>query len=119
MKFEEAKAIYNQLLELSPDNSEAWHNLGMTNYELARLQLESSRFCLLKALQLDDSVSTYHYSFALIHEAMGDFSLAKQAYHEAIRLKPDDVDASPCSYISGLKISPENWNSGGLYAVIQ
>jgi predicted O-linked N-acetylglucosamine transferase (SPINDLY family) len=93
MKFEEAKAIYNQLLELSPDNSEAWHNLGMTNYELARLQLESSRFCLLKALQLDDSVSTYHYSFALIHEAMGDFSLAKQAYHEAIRLKPDDVDA--------------------------
>jgi predicted O-linked N-acetylglucosamine transferase (SPINDLY family) len=93
MKFDEAESTYQRILDLSPENAEAWQNLGMVCYERARVELEKARVSILESLKFDDSIDVYHYNFGLINEATGQLDLAKQSYREAINLNPENVDA--------------------------
>ncbi len=86
-----ASAEYRRALQLDPDMSDAYINLGRLVHEggdpVAAMQLY--REALKRAP--DDPIA--HYDLALAYEDQGDTAAARQEYHRAIEIDPEFADA--------------------------
>lgn len=90
-RFSDAEQLYRQILDEFPSFADANHLLGVLSYQ--KLHYPEARAFFEKAIREDDQKSLYHYNLALACEKIGDSAEAIHAYKNALRLKPNYVEA--------------------------
>ena len=83
MEFKTAEKIYQRVLNIDEQRSEAWHGLGLVYYQTKRD--EEAYNAVVNAINLEPDKGLYYYSLALIYEENRP-ELAFSAYSKAIEL---------------------------------
>lgn len=88
---QEARSMYQKILEEDPSQAEASYLLGWTHRQLGDLP----RACQLvaQALRLRPEHAPYHCSLGLLQSELGETDQAIASYNEAIRLNPQAYEA--------------------------
>jgi Flp pilus assembly protein TadD len=89
--FPGGEATLRQLLEREPDQSEAWHYLGIALHRQQRWAEAAQAYRRARALAPND-VGTI-YNLALCAEAAGDLEAAREGFAATLQLTPDRLDA--------------------------
>jgi len=89
--FATAERCYLQVLEQSPQDSNAWQLLGTLNDQIGRHQ--DAIEMLSRSLELDPLQSHTHYNLAGAYKATGRISEAIAHYRQALELKPTMIEA--------------------------
>jgi Tfp pilus assembly protein PilF len=85
-EYKNADAVYEQILQVEPDNQVVWLNRGIVQFALG-LNNEAERF-LRTAMGLDSLDYTPHYYLGAIYYRSSKADLAEWHFKEAIRLNP-------------------------------
>lgn len=88
--WQEAKALYQEILRENPCQSEAWHALGICYVE-QQLYLEAMT-ALKKAIEFNEQEAIYHIHLANVYKKLGQIVLAKYHFEYAKRLEPQNFD---------------------------
>ncbi len=91
LRFEEAEAVYNDILKQDPQYSDSWHLLGLIAYQQGKLDLAVDR--INRAIAIDDSKAVYHYNLGIALNSQHKLDEAAQSYRKAISLQPENADA--------------------------
>ena len=83
---ERAVSAYEKAVEIEPDYTEAWTNLGVTSLRFGETGLATDAFSRSAALQPDDPEIQFNLARSL--EGEGDFNAAATAYERAVKLQP-------------------------------
>lgn len=89
--FEQAKAAYEQALELDPELAAAWTNLGSMFAEIG--DLDGARERYERALACDPDQPEAHCNLAELALRAGDPEVAITSYRQVLRLVPDWAEA--------------------------
>jgi len=81
----EAEVLYQQILQVDPNNSDALHMLGLIAAQLGSTDAAITLF--KKAIVVKSSDATYHCNLGLALAAKGVFEEAVASYRKAISLK--------------------------------
>src|SRR5437763_453094 len=87
----EAERIYRSILKTSPQNSDAWHFLGLIGYEVRNYA--GAIDCISRAIQLRPEFGAYHSNLGLVYLAQKDFPHAIASLRSAVELAPRMVEA--------------------------
>lgn len=86
-----ARTAYQRAIEVDPDMSDAYVNLGRLLHDAG--DLDEAIRCYREALERAPDDPVVHYNFALVLEDAGDMDAARMHYHEAVEIDPDFADA--------------------------
>ena len=84
-QFSRALKTYDELIELHPDNAEAHFNKGYI-YLTEFLKFEQAEEEFKKAIEIKSDYTAAVFNLGRTYEIMGDTTLAKQKYREALKL---------------------------------
>ena len=87
----QAAGVYSHILALMPDQPDALHLMGVIQRQ--RGDYPGAEKLINQAIQCDSGVPIYHVSLGDVFQAAGELKTAVQCYQEALRLKPDLVEA--------------------------
>ena len=92
-EFIEAETKYRKSISLSPNQSDAFHNLGNTNYRIADYNAASQRFFQTQknATSEDEKHSAFH-NMGNVYMKQKDYPQAVEAYKNALRNNPLDEE---------------------------
>ena len=92
-EFIEAETKYRKSISLSPNQSDAFHNLGNTNYRIADYNAASQRFFQTQknATSKDEKHSAFH-NMGNVYMKQKDYPQAVEAYKNALRNNPLDEE---------------------------
>lgn len=96
----QANAVWRKLVNLSPDDPYAQHNLGVSFFMMDRLD-EGIRHCL-RSLKLRPDYTLALYNLALAHMQKGQILRAKRYVHRAMTIAPNDQNVRVLSRQLGL-----------------
>lgn len=85
-----AQRYYERALELEPNNSTAWHYLGMVAFQTC--QLDRAAFCLERSIDLSTHPAMSYTLLGRVREASGDFDSAIVSYQKAVEMSPESVE---------------------------
>lgn len=88
-KLDQAEAIYNNMAERYPDDSNIIYNLGIVYYTSAQYEKALQKF--EKAIEMDNNLDAYLYA-GITHEMLGEFDLALKYYQDRVRNKKSNDD---------------------------
>ncbi len=89
-EWERAKGIYQDLVDLEPDN--AWAHYRLANIHLHLNEGEQSALCADRARRLLPEDLSMSLAVGAIYEQLGDSSSALEIYNEALKLHPDNSE---------------------------
>jgi len=89
--FEDAKKIYEKILQEDPNNGDALHLLGVVNISLKNY--EQALVLISKAISLYPYQASFHSNLGSVLKELGRNSEALESYDEAIRLNPKFAQA--------------------------
>jgi len=84
--YEEALTAFQRMVEISPENDIAWHNLGLTNYNLGLIQEAIDHLEI--ALSLRAKAADTWYVLATIYAEVYQTEKALEALEQALILEP-------------------------------
>ncbi|WP_254961032.1 MULTISPECIES: tetratricopeptide repeat protein [unclassified Cyanobium] len=87
-RFDEALPLWNQVLELAPDDAAAWSNRG--NVQLALGDPRAAIADQTKAMQLDGESPDPHLNRGTAEEALGQWAAAEADYRWILERAPSD-----------------------------
>jgi predicted TPR repeat methyltransferase len=87
-RFEEAAAIYKQILDVDPDNTDALHFLGVAVHQAGRAK--AALGFLDRALELEPDHPDALGNRGNVHRSLCNLELAEADYRRALELRPDD-----------------------------
>jgi tetratricopeptide (TPR) repeat protein len=90
-KAAEALAAYRRAVELAPDFSDAWCNLGTVHFH--RGERDEARGCYERALAADADHLEANFNLANLHDDAGRRETALHHYKAAVRVDPSFADA--------------------------
>ena len=90
-ELQKAEMICRQILNQQPNNSEAWHILGLAAYKF--LQYDNAIQYISKAIQINPHIHLFYNSLGLVYADKGMFDEAINNYDKVLALKPDNVTA--------------------------
>lgn len=85
------RALQGQATRLAPDHVEAWFNLGVAKYALAKWQEAAE--CFRKVLRLKPDHALAHYNLGHCLKKLGDTSGAAEEFRQALHCRPDYTQA--------------------------
>jgi protein O-GlcNAc transferase len=86
-----AELLYQQVLQVDPENADAHHLLGVLAYQLGRF--DQAAMSIRRALGLNPEAAVYHCNLGLAQQALGQIDNALTSFQEAVRLQPNSADA--------------------------
>jgi len=89
-QFEEALEFFDQVLEMNPENADAWNNKGVALYWTGRP--EEAQECYDRALAADPGNLEALRNRAFVLRAMGRFEEALETYEKIIYDEPEAAD---------------------------
>ncbi len=87
----EAENIYQQILQVSPNNAEALHLLGAIAYQSGKYDIAAD--LIAKSLHIKPEYAEAHYNLGLALKKLGRLPDAANHFHQATVLQPDYPDA--------------------------
>ncbi len=90
-EFEGALDCFRKAIRLTPDNPEAYLNIGILEHE-ANGDTDAAIASLQKAIELDANSSLAHSSLAQVCLDADDIPRGILSYQKAMKLSPDDAD---------------------------
>jgi tetratricopeptide (TPR) repeat protein len=87
----EAQNLYNKILEIDPNHSQALNNIAVIFTNLKDYQKAKKYF--EKAIKINPNYADAHYNLGNIFKDLGEHQKAKECYEKAIELNPNHVDA--------------------------
>lgn len=90
-KLTEAKSLYRQVLKLIPQQADALHMLGVTEFQEKNYHEAIRLIDKAKTLKPDEHLIHFNLGNAL--RAMGHLAQAGEAFSTALRLRPDHLEA--------------------------
>lgn len=85
-----AQRYYERALELDPNNSTAWHYLGMVGLQGG--QLDHAEKCLERAIRLSPHPAMSYTLLGRVRKAAGDFDGAIMCYRKAVEMSPESLE---------------------------
>ena len=123
---DEAIARLEEVLELYPDDKDAYYTLGMI-YEHSARDLEQAEHYYLKAIEVNPMDKTVYNLLAYLYDGMGDIEKSLWAINKYIEIAPDEanpydsrgdlyarngnIDGAIASYTKALEIKPDFYES--------
>jgi tetratricopeptide (TPR) repeat protein len=89
-QFEEALEFFDQVLEMNPENADAWNNKGVALYWMGRP--EEALQCYDRALAADPGNLEALRNRAFVLRAMARFEEALETYEKIIAFEPEAAD---------------------------
>lgn len=83
---QEAKKIYEAIIQAAPDHAASLHNLALI---LMTSSPEEARSLCQRALALQPNFRDAHHSMGMCYQNAGEFKAARESYLKAIALDPD------------------------------
>ncbi len=83
-QFDEAKSIYNKIIQHDAKNSDAYHLLSLIN--LVECNLEDANKNIVKAIDLSPDIAVYHSNYGNILYHSNNLEFAIQEHKRAIKL---------------------------------
>ena len=110
-EFIEAETKYRKSISLSPNQSDAFHNLGNTNYRIADYNAASQRFFQTQknATSKDEKHSAFH-NMGNVYMKQKDYPQAVEAYKNALRNNPLDDETRYNYALAKELLEKENQN---------
>ena len=90
-KLQDSVISNQKVLEISPNDAEAYSNLGNTFQELGRLEDAEKSF--RKTISIKPDFAEAHYNLGNTLKELGRLAEAEASFSQAIRLKPDFIKA--------------------------
>ena len=90
-KVEEAKFLFQNILEVQPNHYKAHNNLGAILLNLGKL--EEAEISFKKAIEYKPEFEIAHNNLGIIQEKLGRYDEAETCYKKAIKYKPDYFEA--------------------------
>ena len=90
-KVEEAKFLFQNILEVQPNHYKAHNNLGAILLNLGKL--EEAKISFKKAIEYKPEFEIAHNNLGIIQEKLGRYDEAEASYKKAIEYKPDYFEA--------------------------
>jgi len=90
-RFDEAAAIYSQVLATRPNDPDALHLLGLVHLE--RQRYDAAIDHIERALRVRPGAAAFHHNLAAALRAVGRLEHCREHYETAIRLRPDYAEA--------------------------
>lgn len=85
-----AQRYYEQALEIDPNNSTAWHYLGMVGFQGGKM--DHAATCLQHAIRLSAHPAMSYTLLGRVRKASGDFEGAIKCYQKAVEMSPESVE---------------------------
>ena len=132
-KTEVAKELYNRVLKIDPNHSQALKNIAIIFINLKDYQ--KAKKCYEKAVEIDPNSADAYYNLGIIFKELKEYQKAKSCYEKADNIQPDNTiiqtnlgiifkdlgenqKAKDC-YEKAIKINPNNakahYNLGVIY----
>ena len=89
-KYKEAEKICQSIIKKDNKQIDAWHMLGIIAIKTGN---KDSIKYLKRACNLNKEEPVFHYNLAIAYEKNGLISESEQSYENAIKIKPDYIDA--------------------------
>lgn len=83
-RYEAAESIYNQILQVQPDNIDALHLLGMINYQ--RGKNDAAINLIQRAIAINPKVARFHDNLGNVYKSLGAFDSAAACYKRAFSI---------------------------------
>ena len=90
-QFDQAEAIYRQILTITPQNSDALHLLGLIAHQKGNHQ--GAVDMIGQAIEINPNVASYYSHFGIALKDLKQYGAAVASYDKAIALKPDMAEA--------------------------
>jgi protein O-GlcNAc transferase len=90
-RFNEAEALYRQILQARPDDADALHLLGVLAHQVG--DHEEAVTKIKRAIAINPRIPEYHNNLAEALRALGELAAATAAYRGALRLRADFPEA--------------------------
>jgi len=128
-----AKKLYNQVLKIDPNHSQALKNIAIIFINLKDFQ--KAKECYEKVVEIDPNSTDAYYNLGLIFKELKEYQKAKSCYEKADNIQPNNTiiqtnlgiifndlgenqKAKDC-YEKAIKINPDNgkahYNLGAIY----
>ena len=132
-KTEVAKELYNRVLKIDPNHSQALKNIAIIFINLKDYQ--KAKKCYEKAVEIDPNSADAYYNLGIIFKELKEYQKAKSCYEKADNIQPNNTiiqtnlgiilrdlgenqKAKDC-YEKAIKINPNNakahYNLGVIY----
>ena len=132
-KTEVAKELYNRVLKIDPNHSQALKNIAIIFINLKDYQ--KAKECYEKAVEIDPNSADAYYNLGIIFKELKEYQKAKSCYEKADNIQPNNTiiqtnlgiifndlgeyqKAKDC-YEKAIKINPDNgkahYNLGVIY----
>ena len=132
-KTEVAKELYNRVLKIDPNHSQALKNIAIIFINLKDYQ--KAKECYEKAVEIDPNSADAYYNLGIIFKELKEYQKAKSCYEKADNIQPNNTiiqtnlgiifkdlgenqKAKDC-YEKAIKINPDNgkahYNLGIIY----
>ena len=90
-RLEEAKGLYNSILEKDSNNADALHLSGLIAHEFG--EIERAIVFIKKAIGIDSNQAFFHNNLGNALKDAGDIAEATDSYQKAIQLQPNYAEA--------------------------
>ena len=90
-RLQEAEALYRQILQVEPNNSDALHLLGVITHQSGRH--DAAVEFIVRAIALNPEAPEYHNNIGEVYRAQGKQEEAIAHYRKALALRPAYADA--------------------------
>ena len=87
----EAQNLYNKILEIDPNHSQALNNIAVIFTKLKDYQ--KAKDCFEKAIKINPNYADAHYNLGNIFKELGEYQKAKNYFEKTIEINPNYVDA--------------------------
>mgnify|MGYP001432351922 CR=1 FL=1 len=88
-KTEVAKELYNRVLKIDPNHSQALKNIAIIFINLKDYQ--KAKECYEKAVEIDPNSADAYYNLGIIFKELKEYQKAKSCYEKADNIQPDNT----------------------------
>jgi protein O-GlcNAc transferase len=88
---QKAQELYQEILRIHPDHSDALHFLGLIAYQQGQNEAAEER--IRDAIRINPGNPNYHYNLGCVFQAQGKLRDAIPCFQQAVNLKPDFIEA--------------------------
>lgn len=85
--FQEAETIYKKVLEISPNNADAHHLLGLIAYQ--NNDLGGAIKEIKKAIKLKPNIDIFHFNLGTVYDSIGKENESLEQYKKSIKIGTD------------------------------
>ncbi len=89
-QFVEAERLYRQILQIEPNNPDAFHFLGLIAHKVEKENI--AKELIRKSIEINPNNYVYYSNLGVILRKQGESEKALEAYQKALSLKQDDTE---------------------------